>query len=496
MLKKITLSAFCCIIAVLMTIPAAAVGELSVINTQFSGSSLTIYTNSTELSDCTVTLGSQECMVDSYSKTGDIPSDTLILVDGSASIPQPIRQKIREILEVLIDGKRGNERFALASFESEAEYICDLTTDRYELIKALDKLEYTGNSTYLYSVLGTALDSFEPEGFGKIILISDGAENSRSGITYDEILMKLSSAVCPVYTLGIDGADRESTKKFYAFSRNTCAESITLSENTNADDVCEILNGSREYICLNAVIPENIADGSVKYLQISGNGFSFGRDIRLPVHISVESTAASESVITSAEPSTEETSYISDEAVYEDAELSPYGTGFPVWTAASAAFIVIAAIAAGLAFRKRKASEKSNSSVHNDDVTVLPHVKLTDVNSPGKVFLCFWDNDKIVIGRSRSCGISIEYDGSVSRKHAVLSVKDGKYYIENISSSKPVIINDKTVIPIADSKQEDTPDPEGGTRMLIPNDLRCKRKLSNGDIIRLGDTSVRVEFFD
>lgn len=42
----------------------------------------------------------------------------------------------------------------------------------------------------------------------------------------------------------------------------------------------------------------------------------------------------------------------------------------------------------------------------------------------------------------------------------------------------------------------DTPDPEGGTRMLIPNDLRCKRKLSNGDIIRLGDTSVRVEFFD
>lgn len=494
MLKKITLSAFFCIIAVLMTFPAAAVGEPSVINTEFSGSSLTIYTNSTELSGCTVTLGAQECRVDSYRKTGDVPSDTLILVDGSASIPQPIREKIRETLEVLIDGKQENERFALASFKSEAEYICDFTADRYELIKALDKLEYTGNSTYLYSVLGAALDSFKPEGFGKIILISDGAENSSSGITYDEILMKLSSAVCPVYTLGIDGADRESTKKFYAFSRNTCAESITLSGETNVGEVCGILNESRGYVCLNAVIPENIADGSVKYLQISGNGFSFGRDIRLPVHISAESTAAAETVITSPEPSAEETGDVSDEAGYEDAEVSLGGTGFPVWAAASAVLAVIVIIAVGLAVRNRRVSEKKSSN--EDDATVLPHVKLTDVNSPGKVFLCFWENNRIVIGRSRSCAASIAYDGTVSREHAVLSVKDGKYYIENISKSKPIIINDKTVIPKADSAQEDTPDPEGGTRMLIPNDLRCTRRLSSGDIIRLGDTSVRVEFIE
>lgn len=261
----------------------------SIVITILTDTKISAYIN-TEALDCKAMLGTIPCKINSYTKAGDLPSNTLILIDTSGSIPQEIRTKTSEFLSALIDGKQENECFAIAALGTEMNLICDYTTDRYDLIKAVSEIKYDEKATYLYSSINDALSSLPDDKFGKIVVISDGMENNKDGITYDEILMSVSEKICPIYTIGVEKNNNESLKKFYAFSRNSSAKSYTLVPDTDVSEVCEIINETRNYTCIDIAIPDGAADGSVKYLKISGDGFECGLDIRMPVVAASENT--------------------------------------------------------------------------------------------------------------------------------------------------------------------------------------------------------------
>ena len=468
----------------------------SIIKSIITDTQISAYINA-ETSDCTAMLGTTPCKIISYSQAEKLPSDTLILVDTSGSIPKTIQDKVNEFLSELIDGKIENERYAIASFGTDITYLCDYTSDRYELSKATEKLEYSEKYTYVYSTIDSVLKNINDSVFTKIIVISDGVENSKDGITYDEILRTVSETNCPIYTIGIENNNQENLKKFYSFSRNSSAESFTLTSDTDVSEVCGIVNECRNYTCVTIDIPAELADGSIKYLKISGENFECGIDIRMPV---IEASNIESSV---SETISETTS------AHEENAVSHKKINFILIIGIAAAAVIVSAIII-IIFKsiekKRTQAEKTEPVSDQSDIAtiIIKHdggntilddctIKLTDINAPEHSFRSALGTG-IIIGRNpKECMIAIDYDGHISRRHCRIYEDNGKIFIENLSEKQNVVINEKYTLDKAGSSSKSADAPSTGTRILIPNENSTIKEIVSGDIIRIGHTSLRFE---
>lgn len=485
------------ICTILYSLNVFAAESISIVKSAIANGKISAYINA-EVDDCSATLGSVPCEVVSYTGARDIPSDTLILIDNSGSIPQELREKTSEFLSELIEGKIENERYAIASLGTDMTYLCDFTSDRYELSKAAEKLEYKEKSSYIYSVLDKAINDLNNDVFSKIIIISDGRENSSDGITYDEILKTASDAHCPIYTLGFESDSRESLKRLHSFARSSAAQSFTLTSDTDVSEVCSALNECRDYTCITVKIPEGQADGSIKYLNLSGENFECGIDIRMPVAKIVETEI------------TETTAETTSETAAEYAEVGKTAVlnkKIIIGIAAIAVFVLAAVIVIfRLTDRKKKLPEKSESPIDQGDIetkfkkhgsedTVIDDcmIMLTDVNAPEHSFRCALGNG-VIIGRSaKECMIAIDYDGYVSRRHCRIYREKNKIFIENLSGKQEVTINGKCVLEKAGDSEKSFGGESTGTKILIPNVNSSVGELSSGDLIRIGHTTLRFE---
>lgn len=469
-----------------------AISEAEITSAMVNNTQISAYIN-TETTNCTAMLGTTSCEIISYSQAENLPSDTLILVDTSGSIPKDVQDKISEFLSELIDGKIENERYAIASFGTDITYLCDYTSDRYELSKAAEMLDYSEKYTYIYSTIDNVLKNISEDVFTKIIVISDGVENSKDGITYDEILRTVSDTNCPIYTIGIENNNQENLKKFYSFSRNSSAGSFTLTSDTDISEVCGIVNECQNYTCITIDIPDGLADGSIKYLKISGENFECGIDIRMPVVEKINlDTIISETV-------SETTS------VQKEIAVSHKKVNFILIIVIAATAIIISAIIIiifksiekkdRLPENAEPVLEPSNIETiieHKDENTILNDcaIKLTDINVPERSFRCALGNGVIIGRNANECMIVLDYDKYISRKHCRIFGQNGKIYIENFSPNK-IIINEQTVLDNLHNNMKETP--STGTRILIPRSNESAKEIFSGDIIRIGHTSFRFE---
>ena len=451
-------------------------------------SNLTAYLSSAS-SPTSAQLGTYHCEILSVTPVGELPSDTLILVDTSGSIPADIRQKTKDLIMELIDQKQENERYSIASFGTEINVLCDYTSDRYDLAKALEGLDYSEKYTYVYSVLDKVLDN-DKDDFYRIVMISDGVENSRDGITYDEILNKISSGHCPVYTVGIENGNQESLKKLYSFSRNSYAESAALTNESNISQICDTVNSSRNFICVEVSVPDEAADGSVRYLKISGQDYECGADVRIP---------AKEAVTTSAVTETESvTTSISETELQQN--MTDLNSGsekiLPLIVSVSA---VIAAIVVLIKkpWKKNKNTFSENDSNKNDAVTRQDVIKdddvmimLTDVDSPQRSYRCAVGNG-VTIGRDSSqCTVALEHDGYISRKHCLIYREGEQFFIENYSPNN-VVINDRTVICRSSAEEH-----SGENTLILLEQSANKAEIMDNDIIRIGHTRLKFNVIE
>lgn len=477
-------------------IKAFAYDNISITAVISDDTQISAYIN-TETSDCTAMLGTTQCEIISYNRSDSLPSDTLILVDTSGSIPEDIQKKTGEILSALIDGKKENERYAIASFGTEINYLCDYTSDRYELSKAAGILEYSEEYTYIYSTLDSALKNISDSVFTKIIIISDGVENSKDGITYDEVLRTVSDTLCPVYTLGIENNNQESLKKFYSFARNSSGKSFNITSDTNVSEVCGVLNECRNYTCVTVKISDGLADGSIKYLKISGIGFDCGCDVRMPVAAVSENTDTEISV---------EATEIETNVTYADPTAEEKSINYILIAAVGAAVIVIAVIVIFFGVKSKKKDPPVPVPKPYDSPGDIPtlidpkpmeyFIKLTDINAPENSFRHPLGNG-VVIGRNpKECMIAISYDGYIARRHCRIYRSGDKIFIENLSQSQGVVINDKFVLDKVENLHEEPVTPTTSTKMFFPSPKVLSREISSGDIIRLGHTSLRFEIIE
>lgn len=501
-MKKINIYLSLIIAIFLISGTVSAAESTAIVQTIVSSDKVTAYVNTENIKECNVQLGTELCDVISCKSVGETETDTLILVDASGSVPKEVRSKIDELLETLIENKKENESFAIAEFGTEINLLCDYTTDRYDLSKAVEKIAYDEKYTYLYSVLSNQLESFPNNKFGRIILISDGIENSKDGITYDEFIIDIKNSQRMIYTVGFENSNQESLKKMFSFSRQTKASSFMLDENSDVNEICNTINADRNYTCITAEIPAELADGSIKYLKITGDNFECGADIRtIQLEASMITSSAETNSEITAEEITEPAMPISDKSKTDNSII------FIVIPFAAVIVICIAVIVV-LANKKKsistmvneaepvkikeagekpvKQSEQGHTRMlfdnggnkrcsETDETVILTKnvsadnklvIKLTDINNPSKTYR-YAVNAGIVIGRNSAESMIAIDDKHVSRKHCRIYEVDGKAYIENLSEHNHTYVNDK----------------------IVNNCL-----LENSDVIRIGKTSFRIEY--
>lgn len=471
-----------------------AVSSCLILQSLITDTSITVSLTA-DTSPTSAQLGTSPCEIIYVKKTGELPSETLILVDTSGSIPTDIQSKTAELISMLIDGKQENEKFAIASFGTDTNYLCDYTTDRYELVKAAEKLVYDEKFTYVYSVLDEAVKGMSDDVFTKIIVISDGVENSKDGITYDEILRTVSESHIPIYAVGIENNNQEPLKKLYAFSRNSAADSVTISADSDISQICAMLEASRDMVCAEIAIPDECADGSVKYLKITGDGYECGIDIRTPVAVvsetPTETTAAGSS----------ETSTAAVAETVSEKNVQPFNIGYVVTAAAAA---VVAASAAVITVKLKKDKPQptpqpipqptpqsdpnyKTKETKYDQIPVSGEIviQLTNINDPSRSYRHALGRG-VTVGRDSSqCMIAIENDEYISKKHCRIYRSGERIMLENYSRNA-VKINDNALV---HAKGCEPP----GTRLLLEDDDGNAKEIKSGDKLRIGHTELRFE---
>lgn len=180
--------------------------KISIVESNIKEKSLSIVLNSQdEIKEADSLVDGIECPVQEIYKVSEKSISTLILIDNSASIKEANRENIKEMVDTIIDQKKDNEKISIATVGEEINYLGDFTSDRYELLKAFETIEYKKQTTYLVSELSEAMEHLEglnDDSVKRIVLVSDGYNNAEKGRTSTELLDSLEKRTYPIFTVG------------------------------------------------------------------------------------------------------------------------------------------------------------------------------------------------------------------------------------------------------------------------------------------------------
>ena len=414
--------------------------------------------------------------------------ETVFLIDSSGSMSS-FSDEIEAFLKECIDKKRDNEYYSIGLFASgnTPEYIVDCNNNQYALEKSLDKLKYDFQSTYIYDNLINTIDKLYTDNeavYRRIVLITDGNENSAKGITVDDVIAEIDTNPVPVYTVTLQTNTKdnlESLKNIARLSRKSNAADIRISDGGDAIKPAAILTDeAKNTYCLSIIPPHDLLDGSLKAIEISDGTLSVKADIRMPMANldSAESTEANEM---DAELNETITESLPTENKGGDSKL-------PIIIVAAVIAVIGAIIGIIVGINKKKKNTPAQPTslsdneetmiigdsrggqtemLFDDDFSIHNTVILRDVADSFRTFEVQLTSQGAILGRSSDyCNIVIDYDKSVSRKHCRIFLKNGKVYIEDLSSGNKTYVNGSEVT-------SDSP-------------------LNNADEIKIGRTKLKV----
>ncbi|MCD7730010.1 MAG: FHA domain-containing protein [Oscillospiraceae bacterium] len=398
--------------------------------------------------------------------------ETLFLVDSSTSMTN-YSNEIAEFLYDCIDKKKNNEYYSIAAFSDNSmpEYICDFETDRYTLEKSVEDLTYEYKCSYIYDNLNNTLNVMnqsDNDCFKRIVLFTDGCENSTTGVTIDDVISTINNDPIQIFTVTFFNSPKsnyEDLKTVSRLARSSGGEDIRISVNADISGTTDTLfSAAKEISCLNISVNSVVGDGGIKAVELISGGNVITEDIRMPMlemaEITQETTASEE------EPTALET---------DEKTIS-----YRIIIAVAAAVIAIIVIIVSIIVNAKSSKEKSETtaepvnSVDNDDTMFISSrsgntVMMFESNAPStNDVLILRDimraeytfevslSDDIIIGRSSDVSsLVIDYDKSISKRHCRIYVKDNRVYIEDLGSANKSYVNNIEVISPKEIKTSD-----------------------------------------
>ncbi|MDF2614675.1 MAG: hypothetical protein K0S71_2461 [Clostridia bacterium] len=479
-----------------------------------------------EVSSIEATLGDNKLKVNKQTRLQDakaeLSNSMMILVDISKSFKAADKEKTLTVISSILENSFPNTEFALVTFGSEVVVKQDFTQDRFAFAKALEKVEMNDKKTNLYTALVKAAEIYhqkdiQPKEKCQILVISDGQEYDETGLTKDEVYLKLKSANLPVYTLGMYNertgeSGKENIKVLSSFARVTGGLDTVLgmdkkTEEEVADLITKHINGS---FAAELDVGAIKADGKEYFLDLkikSGEKVVSAEGVNVRMDVSAEEGAKPE------EPSKTETAPKKEETPKNESPSKPSKEnvkpednqknrmiliGSVVGGAALIVMIVIIIIVLNIrkkskqkVLTEQKSEQGNQQEISQEDKTVQlttqkaaeniaapdqtleaerKAIKLTKLGadlSKGTVEVAI--RDAFTIGRSNGRNdLVILNDEAISSVHCKLYVASGSIYIEDLGSTNGTYVNG---IPIS-----------------------YPIKLNSDDIILMGTSEYRITF--
>ncbi len=198
----------------------------------------------------------------SFFAASDTPFDLVLLLDLSGSTSEKINL-IRRSAKRFVDATRPNDRVAVVTFTDIARVVSDLSLNRGELKKAIDKIEKPVSGTNFWDALRfvseSILGSNQVSERRAVVVMTDGVDNALPDVFGDgsltpfeellEILRRTDIMVFPIYldTEKEEVKKRRTPRNAYAIARahlnqlaQTCGTTVyRASELKDLDKVYE-----------------------------------------------------------------------------------------------------------------------------------------------------------------------------------------------------------------------------------------------------------------
>lgn len=460
----------------------------AVMRTYTGDSSLSVYIKGAELKaeDLNIQIATTEAEQFSLEPISELdrPMRTLVMLDNSLSISEESRKKAAQILQNLVADRMSGEEISITTFGESLNVLTDYTDDYTILKQVIDGIVYQNQETYLtdvlYELISERYKDRTEDIYERIVIISDGVDNKSLGYTKEELYSLLEKYPIPIYTIGcVNKKNDDELENMFALSRMTCAEYFLLDEIEDPLLVEEVLKEDRNIVRVIITPSREVMDGSKKTVRITGSG-----DVTLTVETVMPQMVAAREV--SAETASEKI----PEMQTEEAEVQTMSTGveetggshavLPIALLALAAVLVIVLIVCIVLLARKpgggngfdpfvegKKAPQPNPGQQPDKTTlidrhegksgtlpVLPGGKnqyqltLTDIHSPAKTFsVPIHPGGSVLIGYKRdTCDIALDYDRSVSRQHCRITMRDSRFYIEDLHSSNGTYVGENRVV--------------------------------------------------
>lgn len=421
--------------------------------------------------------------------------ETVFLIDSSSSMAS-FDDEIDAFLNECIALKRDNEYYSIGLFASgnNPEYIISSDNNQYNLEKSLDKISYDFQSTYIYDNLLNALDKLYTDSeaiYRRVVLITDGNENSAKGITIDDVLSSIDENNVPIYTVTLQTSTKsnlDALKNVARLARKSNALDIRISANSDAAKYASALfDDVKNIYCISVSVPYNMLDGSKRTMQMSGNDTLVTADVRVSMMDQESITVYDTTVEVETEVSEIESEIIGTESneieSIDFTKLIPY---ILIGIAIVIIIVIIIVVVINKAKNKQVTVLSDINLSDNEDTVIIGNdydgntellfddetgqrqsVILRDVSDSMRIFEVQLSAQGMVIGRSSDlCNIVIDYDKSISRKHCKILLKNGLAYIDDLNSGNKTYVNDMEIL--------------------------SETRLNNADEIKIGRTRFRV----
>lgn len=439
---------------------------------------------------CKISNQSAEIMDSGLLTDKNVAIRTTILVDISKSMPSAVRKKIKLYLETLIRDIGENEQYKLVTFSGDVKTLQDFTVDRYDLSEAVEQIKFNGKESKLFDAIYNTIPKLQPleeqtPCYYRTLLITDGIDNTASGVTKEELYLKLQADTYPIDIVAVsEEAQKREEKELSALARISGGKYINLhTESELSETVQKTLVGN--VFWLRVLIPGTLLDGSIRQIDISDGIISIPFDVKIPVFdVLVEEGTPTpeekkeEEIITPIEPSPEPSptviespsetvepsdSFVPSQAASlggEDVDGSNKGSGEALdlkYILLLVCLVLCVLIIVILLISKRKKSKTENGEhdgeqKDNPSTEILPNsgdmekttgnrmfVRLRNMENPDQI----WNlplSSTIIIGRDEDSQVHLEVN-SVSHKQCKLYSVDGAVMAENLSKTNITKLN-------------------------------------------------------
>lgn len=414
---------------------------------------------------------------------------TLILVDNSESIgTRPNQEKIKSILTRLIWNHQYDERFAIKTFADKPVTIMDYTDNYDKLRLAVSRITFHDQKTSLRNVLYDEIRELINDGetdYSRIVIVSDGTDDSRLGMTYEELieLVEAENGCCPIYTIGCfyEGS-QDILDQLFALSRLTGSPFFSMDDYETQEDAAEIADGIRadgdDITYFRFSLPSALKDGSQKgvglIVHTSSGDYTVERTMIMPRGTAKEMKEFNDQL--RAEREEAERKRLEEEearkkAAEESKKEEEEPEEEPVPQTPLDRFLdnkyvqlllmpcILALLMLYLHFRGRNKTDEpfrevtptasgQKEKTEQDTAAQEPEdgvLTLFDPDQPGKVYR-IRNGQELVIGRSAArSDIAFPDDPKLAARHALIRMDQGRGFLDSLGHKESTSVQDKPV---------------------------------------------------